>query len=149
MNSRDYLIQQLKDARFATEYFVQAANSGDQTTLQRAVNDIMDTECYRFVELTKLRAIPHATSQPGNWDEYRPGDSSNTTSPPVDYQLIGILLGPPRVGDQVRLLRTSRNGVAVPGVFVSTTVAAIDNDKFVTANSVYRMCSRPIGESSL
>ena len=139
MNSRDDLIQQLKDPQFAAEYFFHAAIAGDLTTLETAVKDIMETGCYRVVELTKLRVSPNATEQPGSWDKYRLGDVSNNVSLPVDYRLTGILLAPPRVGENVRILRVSRNGVVVPGAFTSTTVVAVEDNMFTTRNSVYRM----------
>jgi pyridoxal/pyridoxine/pyridoxamine kinase len=92
-----------------------------------------------LVQLTKLRASPTAVCPAGNWDEYRLGAADNSTSLPVDYVLVGYLLTPPQVGHVVRIIRVSRNGVPVLGVFVSTVVQQLIAEGFVTENSVYRL----------
>jgi hypothetical protein len=92
-----------------------------------------------LVQLTKLSASPTAVCPAGNWDEYRLGAADNSTSLPVDYALLGYLLVPPRVGHEVQIIRVSRNGVPVFGVFISTVVQQLIEEGFVTENSVYRL----------
>ena len=65
------------------------------------------------------------------------GQPTNSTSLPVDYTLTGVLLVPPRIGGKVKVLRTTRNGIEVPGVFESTEVVEIGEHGFTTFNSVY------------
>jgi len=145
MRSIDYLpglMQQLCDPEFAAAYFIQAAARGNLAELDLALNDIVRAgagRMYLHVELTKLRASPHAAEPPGNWNEYQSGDLSNTTSPPVDYTLTGILLVPPRIGFRVKVLRVIRNDVHVPGMFESTEVVELAHEGFITRNSVYRL----------
>jgi hypothetical protein len=138
-NYRNGILERLKDPRFAIAYFLQAAFVRDTSVLQTAINDLIEVGGYNFVELTKVRANPKACSQPGRWNEYRLGDSSNSTSLPVDYVLLGVLVAPPRVGDRVKIMRLSRNGVGVPGIFESTVVVDVADGGFTTLNSVYRL----------
>ena len=102
-----------------------------------ALNDIIEARSSSVVRLTKLRASPKPVSPPGNWGEYKLGQSTNTTSLPVNYTLTGLLLVPPRIGGKVKVLRTTRNGIEVPGVFESTEVVEIGEDGFTTLNSDY------------
>ncbi len=67
------------------------------------------------------------------------GVASDAESLPSEYSVIGWLLRPPAVGQQVHVLRVARNGVVVPGCFVSTEVTAVPGEgEFHTLNSVYR-----------
>jgi hypothetical protein len=134
---RNGLLIELQDPAVAKDYFVGVAQTGDRAALRQAVDDILEGRGGSLVELTKRRSSPEAMVPPGNWDTYRPGDVGNESSLPVDYTLIGILLMPPQLGAQVTVLRLSRNGVEVPGVFESTTVMAVCDDGFTTLNSVY------------
>jgi len=55
-----------------------------------------------------------------------------------NYSLEGWLVGPPKVGAVVQVLRTMRNGVAVPGIFTSSPVTAVPSEgEFHTVNSQY------------
>lgn len=94
---------------------------------------------FPLVRLTKLRASPTAACPAGNRDEYRLGATDNLTSLPVDYVLVGYLLARPCVGHEVRIFRVDRNGLPLPGSFVSTAVHHLPSAGFVTANSVYRL----------
>lgn len=135
---RDRLLQELCDREFAREYFLAAALANDRQTLQIVVRDILEagSGMYPLVELTKVRMSDDAAVTTGNWGEYRVG-GENITSLPVDYCLTGILIGPPRIGEGVMVLRLTRNGTNVPGVFESTEVRSLCNTSFVTMNSVY------------
>jgi hypothetical protein len=139
---RDDLRARLKDPECDAAYFLQISATGDKTALSIALKEIVeagDGLIYPPVELTKLRASPHAAEQPGNWDGYHPGDITNNAPLPVDYTLTGILLVPPRIGFRVKVLRVTRNGVHVRGVFASTEVVEPGHDGFIIRNSVYRL----------
>jgi hypothetical protein len=137
INHRDGLLEELKDPEFALLYFDQAANTGDRAALVIALNDIIEARSSSVVRLTKLRPSQNPVEPPGNWGEYQLGQPTNSTSLPVDYTLTGVLLVPPRLGGKVKVLRTARNGIEVPGVFESTEVVEIGEHGFTTLNSVY------------
>jgi len=69
-----------------------------------------------------LCAAMNAAGEAGNWDTFECGSWANTTSLPVDYEIVGILLGPISVGESVRMMRLSRNGVRALGIYRSTLV---------------------------
>jgi len=92
-----------------------------------------------FIKLTKVKATEAPLSPPGRWGEYMPGSPANTTSLPVDYTMVGMLLTGITIGESVRLLLVARNGVPVLGEFKSTPVVRLTDDGFSTANSVYRI----------
>jgi len=92
-----------------------------------------------FIKLTKVKAAERPVSAAGRWDEYQLGSPDNTSSLPVDYTMVGILLTGIMIGESVRLLRVARNGVPVLGEFQSTAVVRLTADGFATANSVYRI----------
>jgi hypothetical protein len=94
---------------------------------------------FPFVRITKLRAAPNPTAQPGDWDTFVQGVRSITHSLPVDYEMQGFLVEPPEVGGIVRLLRIQRNDVAALGVFQSTPITAVGEGIFTTKNSVYQI----------
>lgn len=122
INYRDRLLEELKDPEVAFLYFDQAANTGDRAAISLALQDIIEARGSLVVRLTKLRASQNPVEPPGNWGEFKLGQPTNTTSLPLDYTLTGVLLVPPRIGGKVKVLRTTRNGIEVPGVFGSTEV---------------------------
>jgi hypothetical protein len=101
---------------------------------------------FPFVRLVKLRAAVDPLVQPGRWDTYHAGSSTNTTSLPVDYEILGFLLQAPIVGGQVRVLRIQRNGINALGIFQSTEVTAVGEGHFTTQNSVYRLEPMPTAD---
>lgn len=79
--------------------------------------------------------------------EYRYGVAANEGSLPIWYAVEGWLLQLPLPGRAVRVLRVVRNGLTVPGIFVSSHVITIPRpNEFTTLNSVYRW--EEIGSSS-
>lgn len=56
---------------------------------------------------------------------------------PVEYTLEGELVEPITVGKGVKVNRDTRNGVKVPGIFVTTPVIEFTGTTFRTRNSVY------------
>jgi hypothetical protein len=58
---------------------------------------------------------------------------------PTGYELTGLLLRSPTVGATLTILRSSRNGVVVAGLFRSSVVTAIDGSRIQTMNSIYKL----------
>jgi len=100
------------------------------------------------VLIIKLSASQNPIAEPGSWKGWIPGSLDNAGSLPVDYELSGFLLAPVRVGEQIHLYRTERNGVEADGYFYSTPIVKIQNASLVeTFNSIYRiMASQKGGE---
>ncbi|XHR27227.1 MAG: hypothetical protein ACFUZC_14900 [Chthoniobacteraceae bacterium] len=92
------------------------------------------------VRVTKLAAAPNAIVETAEWREYKLGEA-NAKSLPVDYELTGELLAPPRIGEGLMVFRETRNGVRAEGLF--TTSPIVEGEKcgealrLVTGNSVY------------
>jgi len=92
------------------------------------------------VLITKLSACNNPVVGPGCWEHWIPGGADNKGSLPVDYELQGVLLAPVRVGGQIHVFRTCRNGVRADGFFYSTPIVKIREPSLVeTFNSVYRV----------
>lgn len=93
----------------------------------------------KFVVVYKVAEVVAPLSPAVAVREYYYGRPGNAGSLPVGYTFMGWLVRPPAVGEQVRLLRVSRNGVVTPGVFTSTEVIEIPGaGVFHTRNSIYR-----------
>ena len=121
--STDYrmrLLQELSDPQFAVEYFVAAARAGDSEVLRLVVRNILEADggIYPLVEVTKVQVSANAVEPAGIWGDYEVGEQ-NDKSLPVTYTLTGILVGPPRVGANVTILRLAQNGIAKAGVYQS------------------------------
>ncbi len=98
-----------------------------------------------LVKVTKLSRCENPLVEPASWDDWRPGSPDNNGSLPVDYELRGVLLEEVRVGGQIIVFRTQRNGVEAEGLFESTNIRRIeDNARVVTLNSVYSI--QPLGK---
>lgn len=91
-----------------------------------------------LVRLEKIAATEVAIFPPGEAATFPYGAGSVATSLPVNYTVIGWMIGAPRVGQPVFLLRVSRNDVHCVGAFRSSCVTVIERDIFRTLNSVYR-----------
>lgn len=91
-----------------------------------------------FVSLRKLSETTDPVRSAGDSRTYQAGELNPGSSLPVDYLMEGWMVSWPRIGETVTVLRTSRNAVPTPGVFISTPVTAIPRDgEFHTANSRY------------
>jgi hypothetical protein len=134
-NAREQL---LRDPQFAVYYFLTAAQAGNPELLRMAVKNILETggDHYWPVKLTKISACPDAIIPAGEWSKFKLG-KSNDASLPIDYTLTGILVRPICIGSGVTVLRLTRNGIAVPGLFQSTVVSRLGDEGFMTQNSVY------------
>ena len=89
-----------------------------------------------YVSIKKLSAVETPALSTATKDEFVPG-AWNTKSPPVDYTVEATLLSDIEVGKPAAMLREKRNGVEVPGIWVTSNVLEIDQNKFYTENSVY------------
>lgn len=91
-----------------------------------------------FVEVEKV--------SPSDYPRFLPAEQTDVTIVPaapgfslaVGYRIQGWLVTPIVVGESVRILRVSRNGVLAPGIFCSSAVVTCDGARFSTVNSVYR-----------
>ncbi|RXK55887.1 hypothetical protein ESB00_08405 [Oleiharenicola lentus] len=93
----------------------------------------------KFVVVYKVADVAAPLSPAVAARDYYYGRPGNAGSMPVEYTLMGWLVLPPAIGEQVRLLRVCRNGVMTPGVFTSTEVIKIPGEgEFHTRNSIYR-----------
>lgn len=104
-----------------------------------------------MIKLTKINTNPdsgvqHASTveeyridqERGTWGQFHEGKS-----PPIDYWVIGELMGPIEIGKSILIDRHSRNGVEIRGVMHTSVVENIENDgdvKYITtANSIYKL----------
>ena len=94
----------------------------------------------QLVRLIKRASTPDAQVAPGSWNDWVPGALDNHGSLPVDYEMMGFLLRPIKVGEAVRLWRISRNGVKAEGLFISTPVQEVrGRESVITSNSIYEV----------
>jgi hypothetical protein len=56
---------------------------------------------------------------------------------PIDYTVEGEAQDLPKVGKSFQMMRDTRNGVRMLGVFVTSPVVEVTETTFRTANSVY------------
>lgn len=90
----------------------------------------------KHIKLKKTGTPPNPGVPTPAWEGYNLGQD-NPDSLPLGYELTGVLLGTIEVGEPLRILRQTRNGVKCPGEFVSSPVTGIDGDKIWTRNSIY------------
>ncbi len=94
----------------------------------------------RYVSVMKVDTSDVPAAEAGDLRTYYFGHINPGRTLPINYSLKGWLVGPPKVGAVVQVLRTLRNGagVAVPGIFTSSPVTAVPNEgEFHTVNSKY------------
>ncbi len=89
-----------------------------------------------WVRLTKLSECPNAGVSASLTEDYAVGEL-NLLSLPVEYNLEGFLEEPIRVGRPIRVDRRFRNGIQVPGMFESSRVTEVGEDRVQTRNSIY------------
>ena len=65
----------------------------------------------------------------------KPNDSYSSI--PIEYNLEGNLINDIKVGKNVFIDRTKRNGVDVRGMFTTSRVTEVGDNYFKTQNSVY------------
>jgi hypothetical protein len=91
-----------------------------------------------FVLIHKVAASASPLFAAGSMNGWTFGSTNEGYSLPVDYVMRGVLMSRMRVGGQIELYRTHRNGIAVVGHFQSTPIVCISPDGLVeTLNSIY------------
>lgn len=94
------------------------------------------------VRITKIGIPDNPDVDTATKEIYNLGEF-NKLSPFVDYYVEGELIGDVTVGKSVLMVRENRNGVAVNGMFQTSTVTSItplDNVViFRTRNSIYKL----------
>lgn len=93
----------------------------------------------KTVKITKLAQLEDALYAASPMDTYEAGKDNGNVSLPVEYWLEGYMGEEPRVGHSLTVVRTSRNGVKIGGIFTTSTVTEITKDGFKTLNSVYKL----------
>ena len=88
------------------------------------------------VRVLKLAPCEDPQSQTLSWKNWNVGQV-NTGSPPVDYELRGLLIKPLEIGKPILVARTHRNNIKVLGAFLSTPVREFKNGAAITQNSIY------------
>lgn len=88
----------------------------------------------QLVKLTKVAAAPNPWEPTP--ETYEPGAGKGI---PLEYWVKGELLKPIAIGERIVMNRSERNGILIPGIFITTPVTAIDGKVIVTANSVYHL----------
>ena len=93
---------------------------------------------FRFVRVRKIAQVRVPVNPAADPRTYPYGRHCSTDSLPVEYWLLGWMLLPPVVGEPVRVLRVARNGISMPGHFITTDVMEVPAaGEFHTMNSVY------------
>ena len=94
------------------------------------------------VRVRKISACEAPHYMPGDPATWNYGGKNDNNSLPVGYELEGEATTFPSVGNQWSVIRHSRNGIVVPGLFVSTAVTKAQQSgsggTFTTSNSIYQ-----------
>jgi hypothetical protein len=96
-------------------------------------------------QIIKTSAAPNAKYAPASKDGFKYGESNEKVSLPIDYHLVGFVNGEIRVGGQLTVTRIERNGVQSFGIFSSSVIENIKEDKknkkllVSTGNSIYEL----------
>lgn len=91
------------------------------------------------VKISKVAHLEDALHDAPPIHDYVAGEDNGNVSLPVEYYLEGFMNEAPTVGRPLVVLRTSRNGVEIGGLFTTSTVTEITKDGFKTLNSVYKL----------
>ena len=89
------------------------------------------------VKITKVSSVEFPLFPTPNMSEYKLGEINETVSLPVEYTIEGELVGEITVGFPVTVNRTKRNEVVCAGVFQTSAVVSVSENKFKTLNSHY------------
>jgi hypothetical protein len=104
-----------------------------------------------MIKLTKIDINPNSGAiQASTIEEYRTDQERGTwgqwfegKSPPVDYWIVGELIGEIQVGKAILIDRWNRNGVVIRGIMHTSEVMKLEENDGVTyittANSLYKM----------
>jgi hypothetical protein len=92
----------------------------------------------KYVSVAKVAENSFPEEHAGDLRAYYFGPSNPKAVLQLNYSIEGWLVAEPTLGSTVQVLRTVRNGVAIPGLFVSSPVTAVPNgQEFHTADAKY------------
>ena len=91
------------------------------------------------VKITKIAQVEDALHDAPPIHEYEAGKDNGNVSLPVEYYLEGIMPEEPTVGKSLTVIRTSRNGIEIGGLFTTSRVTEITKNGFKTLNSIYKV----------
>lgn len=101
----------------------------------------------QYIRIQKVATAPMPDKPPGDPCIYAMGQLNPGISLPIDYWMEGWLQIPITLGGRVLLHRRVRNGVEQTGIFISSPIIAIHNEReFSTANSKYHWHPVPAGD---
>lgn len=100
---------------------------------------IEPTRIFVPVHLKKIGPCENPKAPTLDWSGYPIGVGSGTVSLPTGYELSGYMIRPPKIGSSLIIVRISRNGVEVPGLFRSSPVTGISGEFIHTTNSIYSL----------
>jgi len=103
----------------------------------------------RYVQITKIAPVEGRGALTPTWDNYQFGAANPISSLPRDYTLTGFLLDLPSIGNRLRMLRDTRNGIAALGFFESTPITNIVGGLIHSRNSVYLLAQSEITPNEL
>lgn len=89
------------------------------------------------VSVTKIGVTEKAEFPTPQKVNYFQGEVNGPVSLPMDYNLRGFLASVPLIGKTLNVDRYERNGTKVSGLFTSSTILNIIDDRIYTRNSVY------------
>ena len=91
------------------------------------------------VRIQKLKPTGNPLAPTPSKEGYAYGQINHNVSLPKGYIAEGTLMEDVVEGKPVFILRSSRNGVEIAGLFNTTPVVKIDGNKVYTKNSVYEI----------
>lgn len=91
------------------------------------------------VKISKIAHLEDAIHDAPPIHDYVAGEDNGNVSLPVEYYLEGIMPEEPTVGKSLTVIRTSRNGIEIGGLFTTSRVTEVTKDGFKTLNSVYKL----------
>lgn len=97
-----------------------------------------------WIRVRKITAVGNPDVRTASDDVYIPG-GNNHVSPPIHYEIEGVIYKDVAIGEALTVLRNKRNGVSAPGIFQTSVVTEIIPEENVTTvktrNSVYEVVS--------
>lgn len=91
------------------------------------------------VKISKIAHLEDALHDAPPMHDYVAGEDNGDVSLPVEYYLEGFIREPLTVGKPCLVDRTSRNGIEIAGMFITSEITEITKDGFKTLNSVYKL----------
>ena len=94
-----------------------------------------------MIKIVKISESAEPDFKSAKWKNFIPGVDNPGVSLPVEYTVMGTLVSEIKKGGTIFMNRTERNGVAAPGIFMSSVIIDIKKSKnftlVETRNSIY------------